>query len=156
MQTDAVLTVGLQPIESRLTYQCDFPKKIKIKIEIGWGYAETPLALSGCGWCLWPGYSWPILWVGFASRLQHSLMACLLGSDTPSIHPMPGWLISSLAKLVLYSSLLAWDTLSQSYWISSQRPSKFSRRGQVNSPGSLPRHRAYEPGPWKRSWSLSA
>lgn len=62
---------------------------------------------------------------GFASSLQHSLMACLSLDliHLPSIPCLDGSSPAS-AKLGL-PSLLAWDALSQSYWISSRRPSKF-------------------------------
>lgn len=62
---------------------------------------------------------------GFASILQHSLMTCLSLDlkHLPSI-PCPDGSSPASAKVVL-PSLLAWDMLSQSYWISSRRPSKF-------------------------------
>lgn len=62
---------------------------------------------------------------GFASILQHSLMTCLSLDLThlPSI-PCPDGSSPASAKVAL-PSLLAWDMLSQSYWISSGRPSKF-------------------------------
>lgn len=61
---------------------------------------------------------------GFASILQHSLMICLSLDRThlASIPCLDG--SSPASAIVVLSSLLAWDMLSQSHWISSQRPSK--------------------------------